>query len=113
MKILIAGSRSIESFDLEKYIPEGAKLIISGGAKGVDTLAEQYADEHKISKLILRPDYKRYGKAAPLIRNKKMIELADTVIVIWDGESRGTKFTIDYAKGMGKEVILINTNKKD
>ena len=72
MKILIAGSRSIESFDLEKYIPEGAELIISGGAKGVDTLAEQYADEHKISKLILRPDYKRYGKAAPLIRNKSL-----------------------------------------
>ncbi len=113
MKILIAGSRSIESFQLEEYIPDEVELIISGGAKGVDTLAEQYADKHKISKLILRPDYKRYGKAAPLIRNKTMVELADTVIVIWDGESRGTKFTIDYAKGMGKEVIQINTNKKD
>ena len=113
MKILIAGSRSIESFQLEEYIPDEVELIISGGAKGVDTLAEQYADKHKISKLILRPDYKRYGKAAPLIRNKKMIELADTVIVIWDGESRGTKFTIDYAKSIGKEVIQINTNNKD
>ena len=113
MKLLIAGSRSIKEFNLRKYIPDGVDLIISGGACGIDREAENYADKYKISKLILHPDYKRYGKAAPLIRNKKMIELADTVIVIWDGESRGTKFTIDYAKGMGKDVIQINTNKKD
>ena len=53
MKLLIAGSRSITNFDISPYIPENVELIISGGASGVDTLAEQYADEHKISKLIL------------------------------------------------------------
>ena len=111
MKLLIAGSRDIDDFDFEKYIPEDVKLIISGGARGVDSLAEKYADKHKISKLILRPDYKRYGKAAPLIRNKKMVEIADTAIIVWNGKSRGTKYTLECAKNLDKEIILINTDK--
>ena len=77
---------------------ESVDLIISGGAAGVDTLAEKYADKKGISKLILRPDYKRYGKAAPIIRNKMMVDLCDALIVIWDGKSKGTKHTIDYAQ---------------
>ncbi|MBO7195952.1 MAG: DUF2493 domain-containing protein [Clostridia bacterium] len=107
MKILIAGSRGITNFDLSEYLPNDVELIISGGACGVDTLAEQYADKHRISKLILRPDYKRYGRGAPLIRNRKMVDIADTVILIWDGKSRGTKQTIEYTKKLGKELILI------
>ena len=73
MKVLIAGSRSIKEFDLEKHIPPQTKLIISGGASGIDTLAEKYADKHRISKLILRPQYGEFGKAAPLKRNEMMI----------------------------------------
>lgn len=108
MKILIAGSRNINGFDLSKYVPSEVDLIITGGARGVDSLAESYADKHKISKLILRPDYKRYGKAAPIIRNKTMIEIADMVIVVWNGRSTGTKFTIDYAKKLNKKLLIIN-----
>lgn len=52
MKILIAGSRSIKEFDLTPYIPAGTDMIISGGANGVDMLAEKYADKHKLSKTI-------------------------------------------------------------
>ncbi len=111
METMVAGSRSITIFDLTEYIPEDTTLIISGGAKGIDALAEEYADKHKISKLIMRPDYKKYGKAAPLLRNKKMVDLSDIVIIIWDGKSKGTKFTIDYAKSQGKEVIIIVNEK--
>ena len=107
MKLLIAGSRDIDDFELDEYIPGEVDLIITGGARGVDSLAESYADKNKISKLILRPDYKRYGKAAPLIRNKTMIEIADTVIIVWNGRSTGTKFTVDYAKKLNKNVVLI------
>ena len=107
MKLLIAGSRSIEEFDLERYVPEGVDLIISGGAGGVDSLAEKYADRKRISKLILRPRYELYGKAAPLKRNQIMVELADEVLIIWDGSSRGTMYTAEYAQKMDKPVTVI------
>ena len=107
MKLLIVGSRSIRNFDLAPYIPDGVEQIISGGANGVDTLAEEYADKKRISKIILRPDYARYGKGAPLKRNEEMVKMADAVLVIWDGVSRGTKYTVDYAEKQGKKVILV------
>ena len=112
MNILIVGSRKIKSFDLEKYIPDGVDLIISGGAVGIDNLAEKYADEHKISKLILRPNYARFGRAAPIIRNRKMVDLADEIIIVWDGKSRGTKQTLDYATKQAKPLRLISLREE-
>ena len=107
MKLLIAGSRSIEEFDLSEYIPTETTLIISGGAKGIDTIAEEYATKHKISKLILYPDYARFGKAAPLKRNEEMVNIADEILIIWDGSSKGTAYTVKYAKKCGKAVRVI------
>ena len=107
MKLLVVGSRSIAEYDLEKHIPDGVTLIISGGANGIDTLAEEYADKKRISKLILRPEYNLYGRSAPLKRNEKMIELCDEVLVIWDGKSKGTKHSISYAEKLGKKVNLV------
>ena len=104
MKIMVAGSRSITEFDLSEYIPENAELIISGGASGIDTLAEKFADKHRISKLVIYPNYKLYGKAAPLKRNEIMVDLADEILIIWDGKSRGTKYTAEYAKKKNKNV---------
>ena len=96
MKVMVVGSRGITS-DISQYIPKDATLIITGGAKGVDTLAEQYADEHNIPKLIVRPDYEKYGKKAPIMRNHEMVDMADLVIAVWNERSRGTKDVIDYA----------------
>ena len=107
MRLLVVGSRNIESFDLSKYINKEVSLIISGGAKGIDTLAEKYADKHGISKLILRPNYNLYGKSAPLLRNKQMVEICDSVLIVWDGKSNGTKYTIEYAKKRGKDFRLV------
>jgi hypothetical protein len=98
MKVAVVGSRSIQSADLKRYIPPDTTLIISGGASGVDTLAERYADERGIEKLIFYPNYELYGKSAPLIRDKLIVDSADLVIAVWDGQSRGTEFTISYAK---------------
>lgn len=107
MKLLIVGSRSITDFDLSTYVDDSVDLIISGGAGGVDTLAEKYADKKGISKLILKPDYKRYGKAAPIIRNKLMVDICDALIVVWDGKSKGTKHTIDYAEKIMKPITVL------
>ncbi len=107
MKLLIAGSRGIKEYDLEKYIPTETTMIITGGADGIDALAEGVADKKRLSKLILRPRYDLYGRGAPLKRNETMAEICDMALIIWDGRSRGTKYTADYAEKIGKKVILI------
>lgn len=70
MKIAIVGSRSINSVELEKYI-SGCDEIVSGGAIGVDSFAARYARENNIILTEFLPDYKRYGRGAPHVRNKK------------------------------------------
>ncbi len=107
MKLLIVGSRGIQEYDIEKYVPKGSTMIITGGASGIDTLAEKYADKKRLSNLILRPQYDLYGRGAPLKRNEKMVELCDMALIIWDGCSKGTEYTINYANKIGKKVILI------
>ena len=69
-------------------------------------LAEKYADENNIPKWIIKPEYEKYGKSAPLRRNKTIVENADIVVAIWDGESKGAKFTINYAKKIGKTLKI-------
>ncbi len=108
MKLLISGSRGIKSFDLTPYIPADTDMIICGGAAGIDTLAEEYADRMRLSKMVFRPQYSRYGRAAPLKRNEEMVRLADTVLIIWDGKSSGTRHTMDYARKMGKDVRVVH-----
>ncbi len=107
MKLLISGSRSITDLDLAPYIPDDVDVIICGGAKGVDTLAEEYADKHRLSKIILRPKYNLYHKCAPLKRNDEMIKIADSILVFWDGKSKGTKYTIDVATKQKKNIKVI------
>ena len=107
MKLLVVGSRSIEKFDLSLYIGADVDTIISGGANGIDALAENYADQHRLSKYIIRPRYELYGRAAPLYRNKQMVDMSDSILVIWDGHSRGAQSTIKYAKDANKEITVI------
>ncbi|MBE6592699.1 MAG: hypothetical protein E7642_01750 [Ruminococcaceae bacterium] len=107
MKMLIVGSRSITDFDLSAYIPKEVDTIISGGADGVDSLAEQYADTHRLSKYILRPRYDLYGRAAPIKRNEQMVDISDAVLIIWDGRSKGTQYTLKYAKKSNKQITLV------
>ena len=107
MKLLIAGSRGITNFDLSEHVPEGVDIIISGGAKGIDTLAEQFADDNGIEKLIVRPQYEKYGRAAPIKRNEEMVNICDAVLAVWDGKSKGTRHTLNYARKKEKIIIEI------
>ena len=107
MKIAIVGSRNITVTNVEKYVLD-ADEIVSGGALGVDSCAAEYAREagRKLTEFL--PQYERYGRAAPIVRNRQIVEYADKIIAFWDGKSKGTLSVIKYAQKTGKccQVII-------
>ena len=107
MKIAVVGSRNITVSNLERYVSDGDE-IVSGGAVGVDACAAEYAQSNGLRLTIFTPEYKRYGKAAPIVRNKQIVDYADKVLVFWNGSSKGTLSVIKYAQKTGKpcEIIL-------
>nr|WP_300824713.1 SLOG family protein [uncultured Acetatifactor sp.] len=98
MRVAVIGSRELLVDNLEDYLPEETTEIISGGARGVDASAKDYALQHGLKLTEYLPEYARYGRAAPLKRNITIIENADLVLAFWDGASRGTKYVIDNCK---------------
>lgn len=106
MKVAVVGSRGIIVTNLENYLPIEVDEIISGGAIGVDTSARKYALANGIKLTEFLPEYKKYGRSAPLKRNIKIIEHADLVLAFWDGKSTGTRFVIENCKRMNKRVIV-------
>lgn len=107
MKLAVIGSRTCPPIDIAahlKYIPD---TIVSGGAKGADTYAREFALKHNLQLIEFLPDYEQYGRTAPLIRNKLIVEECDCLIAFWDGKSRGTKYTLDLAEKMGKPTKIV------
>ena len=102
MRVAIVGSRGVTDYDLiEQAVSRSGFLItsiISGGARGADTLALRYAWAHGYW-----PDrweeflanWTKYGKVAGRIRNGQMADEADAIIAVWDGESAGTAHMIE------------------
>ncbi len=106
MKVAIIGSRNLMVNDLEKYLPEGVTEIVSGGARGIDNCAGNYARANGLKLTEFLPEYDKYGRSAPLKRNLQIIEYADCVLAFWDGQSRGTKYVIDNCKKKNKNVSV-------
>lgn len=102
MKIAIVGSRTFNNYELlsntvtsycdANYII--IKTIVSGGAKGADTLAERFAKEHRLEMKIFHPNWELLGRNACSARNTEIVEFADLVFAFWDGKTPGTKDTI-------------------
>jgi uncharacterized phage-like protein YoqJ len=105
MRVAIIGSRKLKA-DISKYVPEGCTVIISGGASGIDKYAAGFAKEKGLELVEYLPDYKRYGRAAPIKRNNNIIDNADVVVAIWDGKSKGTKYVIERCRKLGKLLTL-------
>ena len=104
MKLIIAGSRTINQKEIVRnafdcwFSNKIINIIVSGCAKGVDTLALEVAHDLKISTAEFPANWEKYGKLAGFKRNMKMAEYADVLLAIWDGESKGTKHMIDLAQ---------------
>lgn len=108
MKVAVVGSRTITDYSVVREILSNYTItqIVSGGAKGIDSLAEQFSATVMLPNApkVFLPDWLAHGKGAGFIRNKEIVNYADTVIAIWDGVSKGTKHSIDYARKQGKIV---------
>lgn len=109
MKIAVIGSRNLNVEHLERFIPDDVEEIVSGGAIGVDASAREYARRNGKKLTEFFPDYKKYGKSAPLYRNLQIIKYADEVVAFWDGKSRGTKYVIDNCIKIGKKIRVFRS----
>jgi hypothetical protein len=103
-KYIIAGGRDFTDYAyfndwLGHFLPADKSNIeiVSGGAKGVDAMAEQFAQERNIPVKIFPADWKAYGRAAGRTRNAQMAEYGTMLIAFWDGKSPGTKSMIQLA----------------
>ncbi len=114
MRVAVVGSRSFSDYQLLasrlQQLPH-IRRIISGGAVGADQLAERWAKKQGIETRIFRPDWKKYGKSAGIIRNREIVAHADMVIAFWDGESKGTGYTIQFAQEKGIDVQTVPFKK--
>ncbi len=111
MKIAVIGSRNIVAADIGKYAA-GADEIVSGGAVGIDTCAEEYARANSLKFTVFLPEYERYGRAAPIVRNKQIVDYADKIFAFWDGKSKGTLSVIKYAEKVGKNCEIIKVQEE-
>ncbi|NQV16963.1 MAG: DUF2493 domain-containing protein [Armatimonadetes bacterium] len=110
MKLAVIGLKEFSDYEklkstLDKI--EEISQIISGGAPGTDTLAKKYAQENDIAFLEFPPGFHKYGKDAKHIRDKLIVENCDKIIAFYDGKCEGTKYTLDYGKKLGKQIIII------
>ncbi len=107
MKLAIIGSRSITNIEIKKYIPQGVTEIVSGGARGIDTLAKEYAMKHNVKYTEFLPDYTQFKKSAPLKRNEEIAKYADVALIFWNGKSKGTKHIIQCFNSLNKPIKII------
>lgn len=107
MKVIIAGSRHITDYvevcsairKSDFHITE----VVSGCAKGPDTLGIEWANNRRIPVKRFPADWSR-GSGAGLARNWEMSYYAEGLIALWDGQSKGTKHMIDAARSRGLQV---------
>lgn len=111
MKIGVIGSRDFKNrilFEeiMSQYVGEQV-IIVSGGANGVDTWAEEFANKNELLIEVIRP-INPSDKLSYLFRNVEIITSCDKIIAFWDGYSKGTGFVIEYCKSRGKPIDIYN-----
>lgn len=115
MKTIIAGSRTFDNHNLlnetlyvyRKQITE----VVSGCARGADTMGEEWAAREGIPCKRFPADWKTHGKKAGILRNQQMADYADMAIVFWDGTSKGTKNMIDEMQWRSKDCVVVCYDK--
>lgn len=111
--IAVIGSRNFADYAMVtrwlNYVlsGRGAWTIISGGARGADSLAQQYADEHGVEFKLFPADWDTHGRKAGFLRNTEMARACGMVLAFWDMQSSGTAHMIQTALRHGKPVTIV------
>ena len=111
MLTIIAGSRTIESpeqvFSAIAMAPWKPTAVISGGAAGVDSLGEAWGRQNQIRVVRMAADWDRFGKRAGYLRNVEMAAVAEALILIWDGKSKGSGHMKRIAEARGLKIFEV------
>lgn len=125
--LLIAGSRDYSNYDELSRVTDSllrgcrerrrSITIVSGGARGADTLAEQYAKERGYKSFVIPAEWDKYGRSAGYVRNKAMHECIATAsgracLCFWDRESVGTRYNFVLARSYGTQLRVWDFKNK-
>lgn len=116
MKLAVIGSRTFDDKELLYKILDAnfhkIDLIVSGGARGADTLSQEWANERGVPYLIYPARWYSmdgvYDRGAGFRRNIKIVNACDKMLVFYDGASKGTRHSLDLAEQKGKPVKIIS-----
>jgi len=112
MKVIIAGGRYFDDYNelclyCDKVLQNQINIeIVSGGARGTDSLGEKYAKKRNYGLKQFPAAWSKFGRGAGVIRNAEMANYADVLIAFWDGKSRGTRNMINLAKKKGLKIYV-------
>ena len=110
MKIAIVGSRDYaKPQDVTNFVATlpADTVVVSGGARGVDSWAERAARARGLAVEIYEANWTAYGRRAGFVRNYTIVKAADQVVAFWDGQSKGTAHSIQVARDLGKDVRIV------
>ena len=115
MRVIIAGSRDITDPRTVREAVRRAGFdvteVVCGMARGVDLLGYDWADAHGIPVKEFPAYWKTQGRGAGSIRNTRIAKYAaendnGALIVVWDGESRGTLDMVKTANEYGLKLKI-------
>lgn len=110
LRVIVAGSRSIDDFDLVAGAVQRSGFavgaVLSGGARGVDRLGERWAMARGVPVHRYPASWEEDGHAAGLVRNEQMAAAADALIAVWDGASFGTAHMIRAARSRNLRIYV-------
>jgi len=115
VRVAVVGSRDYPDLaQVGRYIralPRGT-VVVSGGARGVDSRAESAARNAGLVTDIYLADWDLHGKKAGYVRNMLLVDACDKLVAFWDGTSRGTKHAIELARSAGKRVVVFEPSTR-
>jgi len=93
-------------------LPKGT-VVVTGGARGVDSIAEEYALKRGLVAVVVKPPWEALGRRAGAVRNRVIVELSDRGMAFWDGKSRGTMITVEMFHAAHKPVQVVGGPVED